>query len=169
MELVFSMGDVERALMAPKATIQTWIRRADLVIPSNEYQGGGGAGNHRRFSLPALMHMAMGAELVRLGMSPAVAFAAAARFAYRANMDGDKIVRRCGLPFHWQIGQTLFVVPSGQPEKADAVASKDGTLALWEVPGMAKSFAVIDAGDLFDRTAKALNIDPVQYLNTAYD
>jgi len=168
MELSFSTGEAARAAVVPRATLQTWMHREYLVIPDGAMQGGEGTGNHRRLSLPALMQVVVGADLVSLGLPASVAFRAAARFAYRAKTDGEKIVRHAGLPFHWSQGQSLLLIPSRYPEEAETVAAPDGKIALWEVPMGAKNFVTVDVGYLFEDALKSLEIDPVNYLNAAY-
>lgn len=175
MQLTFSTGDVLAASSVPNATFQSWNNRNDLIFPTDQVAGGVGAGNHRRFSLAAFLQVVVGAEINRMGIAPAQAFRAAAKFAYFGNstQDGQHVDRRPGYPYHWSRGRTLLIMPAGNAEQAKVILiKKDEKLPLWDVPQLdgksPASFAVVDVLSIFERAVESAGFISSAMMNDAY-
>lgn len=168
MEISFLAGEVAKAAGIPKPTLQMWLWRGDIPIPAGHIQGGEGTGNHRRFSLAALMQIVVGCELMKFRLPHTDALRAAARFAYSTKVEDDGTWRCAGFPFHPLNGRSFLLVPAGHPEKAVTVLVKDNALPLWAVPSLAGCFAALDVTATFERTFKGLGLDPIKALNDVY-
>lgn len=174
MQRLFSTGDLLEVSGMPRATVQSYLHRADFVIDPAEVDGGDGTGKHRRYTRAAVMHFAVAAELIRKGIAVKPAFQAAARFAYlgeaqEGNLPTDNRPPAC--PFHHSKGRTLLIILPGQAEQAQVIAVARGVLRLSDVPedetGLAAFFA-LDVGQVFARTVRALGIDPDAELRAVY-
>jgi hypothetical protein len=150
------------------------MHREEFLIASDEVHGGDGSGKHRRFSLHAVIHFAVGVELINLGLSPVVAFRSAARFAYFGRYAEDNLPRQNrppAFPFHYSNGKTLLVIPAGKADRAEVIAIPGESLRLSDVPeveGGTLAFVAVDVGKVFSRALHALGMDPEAELRAVY-
>lgn len=174
MQPTFTTGDLLNATGVSRNGFQTWMRRDEIRFVDGQMQGGDGAGNHRRFSLAALMHFATGVELHRSGVPVSVAFRAAEKFAYFGTYaEGNMAVqnRPPAFPFHHSNGKTLLIIPAGQADRAEVIAIPGESLRLSDVPeveGGSLGFVALDVGKVFSRTLRALGKDPEAILRGVY-
>lgn len=174
MKPTFTTGDLLKATGVTRNGFQTWMRRGEIRFLDGNMQGGEGAGNHRRFSLAALMHFAVGVELARCGQPVSSSFQAAERFAYFGQYAEDNLTRQNrppAFPFHYSNGKTLLIVPAGQADRTEVIAIPGGSLRLSDVPeveGGTLAFAAVDVGKVFSRTLHALGMDPEAELRAVY-
>lgn len=174
MQPTFSTGDLLKATDVSRNGFQTWMRRDDIHFDDDHMQGGEGAGNHRRFSFAALMHFAVGVELISIGMSAKVAFQAAMRFAYfgqyaEGNLNTDN--RPPAFPFHYSKGKTLLIIPAGQADRAQVIGAHDNSLRLsdvFEADGGCIGYITLDLSKVFGSTLRALGMDPEATLRAVY-
>ncbi len=172
MQPTFTTGDLLRLTGVQRSTLQSWLHREYLLIASDQMDGGEGCGNHRRFSLQAVIHFVVGAELVKLGLSPLTSFQAAARFAYFGQAGSVQTFHRPpACPFHHSQGKTLLVIPAGCADRAEVIAIEGESLRASNVPdvdGGSSAFVALDLGKVFNRTLRALGMDPERELRLAY-
>lgn len=157
----FSTGDLIKAADVTGAALQTWIRRG-LIVGTDEtgVDMPGQAGIRRAFSFGNLMEVAMGAALIKRGISPAHAFKAAAKFAHTGGGG-----RRPGLPY--PDGSTLLCVDGDRSSvmhvpQAGTVAEMKRSLRA------AEGFYILYADLVFDRVTAALGWHPEAVLEAGY-
>ena len=174
MQPTFSTGDLVKATGVPRSAFQTWMRRDDISFHTDHMQGGDGAGNHRRFSFAALLHFAVGVELVRIGLPASTSFQAAVVFSYLGQYAENGLTtdsRPPAFPFHYSKGKSLLIIPAGEANRAQVIGSENGAFRLSDVieaNGGCTAFITLDLSEVFARTLRALDMDPEAELRTVY-
>ena len=171
----FPTVDVAERLNIPFSTISNWLTRRDIrALERDPHElRSPGTGRSRRFSLRRVLHIALMAQLVRVGLAPRAASYAALRWTddsdsparYAADAHDPTKDRNPGELF--KDGKTLFIVWHGLDGTEDnpdaAVVRYTDTSELDDLFSPNKSrqadaITVIDLGELDYRTRAALGV-----------
>lgn len=178
----YSAHDVARVTGVAPATLQNWLKRGVVVgYDSEDIEGGGVQGKHRRFSFHAVMQIGMASALIKAGggMDIKAAFNAAMHFAHIGEgpsgyvgsgsfTDDGERRRDPGFPYHYSYGRTLLATANGNTAIVLNKASEDSFWAIYRKLQRAEGFTVVDAGAIFDRICSGFGVHPNEILDAAY-
>jgi hypothetical protein len=110
------------------------------------------------------MEIALARILCDQGISTALAFDAAAKFAYTTTRSRGQVEREAGLPFPPARGQTVLAVSDGKAQ----ITTLD-ELGMHPVfLGQAEALTVVDAGRVFRDVCKRAGYEPDRLLAAVY-
>lgn len=158
----FFLSDAANAAGVDQNTLKTWINRKAVLLSFDD-RPGEGAGSRRLLTLRTVYAIAIAAEFVRLGLSPARGFQAALGFTHsgRASPAPGEL---------YPEGETLLVLyPQGDDEVAKSaneqtIFSAGATTRLVNVragasipPSSYSSAAIVNCNEIYARVDSALS------------
>lgn len=170
----FSLAELSKATDVNAQTIKAWLNNG--YASEDNIQGGGGRGNHRRFTFDMAMEIALadainkatyGTRDMRGCFQAAQVFSVGDAAAGWGKPEQITMERHGGFPHHPRQGNT-FLFASGDTHSVELVpvggVDLASVLAGFGVPAL----VAVNATTVFGKVAARLDIDAMEALDAAY-
>ncbi|WP_306043867.1 hypothetical protein [Mameliella sp. MMSF_3455] len=160
----WKVREVSRLTDAPLSWLKISMQREFPV--ADGLGGGGSQGKHHLFTFRNVMEFALARALTVQGMSPKIAFQAAAKVAYFTTRERGSVQRESGFPFPASKGVTVLAAVNSM----DATDFPQVTTAdrLQVFRGGADAVTLVNVSKVFRDVCERIGADPSAVLQEAY-